>query len=104
MGRHHPEPHLGTSSVRTGWADFNPLFPGRRGGDRILTVPLQRKVTKATRAGAGGGALLLFACLVATGCGEGGVEQRADVKLGLEGDDNVEIEQGVTEGQVVFGQ
>lgn len=36
--------------------------------------------------------------------GEGGVEQRADVKLGLEGDDYVEIEQGVTEGQVLFGQ
>jgi multidrug resistance efflux pump len=36
--------------------------------------------------------------------GEGGVEQRSDVKLGLEGDDYVEIEQGVTEGQVVFGQ
>lgn len=36
--------------------------------------------------------------------GEGGVEQRADVKLGLEGDDYVEIEQGVTEGQVLIGQ
>jgi len=36
--------------------------------------------------------------------GEGGVEQRSDVKLGLEGDDHVEIEQGVTEGLVVIGQ
>jgi multidrug efflux pump subunit AcrA (membrane-fusion protein) len=36
--------------------------------------------------------------------GEGGAEQRADVRLGLEGDDYVEIEQGVTEGQVIFGQ
>jgi len=36
--------------------------------------------------------------------GEGGVQQRADVKVGLEGDDYVEIEGGVTEGQVVIGQ
>jgi len=36
--------------------------------------------------------------------GEGAVQQRADVKLGLEGDDYVEIEQGATEGQVVIGQ
>jgi multidrug efflux pump subunit AcrA (membrane-fusion protein) len=36
--------------------------------------------------------------------GEGGVEQRADVKVGLEGDDYVELEQGVTEGQLVIGQ
>jgi len=36
--------------------------------------------------------------------GEGGVEQRVDVKIGLEGDDYVEIESGLTEGQVVIGQ
>ena len=36
--------------------------------------------------------------------GEGGVQQRVDVKVGLEGDDYVEIEGGVTEGQVAIGQ
>ena len=36
--------------------------------------------------------------------GEGGMQQRVDVKLGLEGDDYVELEAGVTEGQVVIGQ
>jgi len=36
--------------------------------------------------------------------GEGGVQQRVDVKIGLEGDDYMEIETGVTEGQVVIGQ
>jgi multidrug efflux pump subunit AcrA (membrane-fusion protein) len=35
---------------------------------------------------------------------EGGVQQRIDVKVGLEGDDYVEIEEGLTEGQVVTGQ
>ena len=36
--------------------------------------------------------------------GEGSVQQRVDVSLGLEGDDHVEIEGGLTEGQVVLGQ
>jgi len=36
--------------------------------------------------------------------GEGGVQQRVDVKIGLEGDDYVEIEGGVAEGQVAVGQ
>jgi len=35
---------------------------------------------------------------------EGGLQQRVDVKIGLEGDDYVEIERGLTEGQVVIGQ
>ncbi|MEA3346121.1 MAG: efflux RND transporter periplasmic adaptor subunit [Chloroflexota bacterium] len=36
--------------------------------------------------------------------GEGGAQQRVDVKIDLEGDDYVEIEKGLTEGQRVVGQ